>query len=283
MKRLISKIFFVAFGAIALVSCNLNDPTDGTFGDDPNSGWVQFENNVPFIAVSGLTTEFDVPFTLMAPVNTEGLLVNFTITDVQGSSAGFLTHTGVGEVPKNTRNGKLHFSIPNTELTTCREFLITLTTTSRANVSVGLNNGTEKQITRRLIIGKGISSFLGAYTVIEDETYTYTSIITAGDAPNELRVSNVYGENPASQTSVFIEPASVGGLASFGPYLGNEIVPNVFASGLDEQSEDWKVDFTNYFDSCSNSLNLFFKLIDSDEGEVEGSDAAPINIVLTKN
>lgn len=268
MKKLISKIFFVAFGALALVSCNDNNPNEDHFGEDRQSGWIQFptQDGTTYV-VSGLVTEFKVPVTLNAPVNTDGLEFTYTITDVQGTTAGYLTHSGTGVVPKNSRQGYISFNIPAAQQTTCREFLITLTGTSRNNVQVGLGTN-EKPITHSVVIGRGRDSYVGNYNVVEG-TFVFNTVVTAGEAPNEIVIESLGGWSATSLTSAFLTPVSTNGEILLGNFSNNFLFEdpgtgdNLFGANSDE--------FASTFDPCTGNFIINYILVDDAGGQV--SDA----------
>lgn len=268
MKKLINKIFFVAFGALALVSCtNDNNPNEDHFGSDKQSGWIQFEDQSTTFVVSGLVTEFKVPVFLGAPVNTDGLTFTYTITDVQGSTAGYLSHSGTGVVPKNSREGYISFNIPADEQTSCREFLITLTGTSRANVVIGLGNN-ERPTTHNVVISRGRSSFVGNYAVVEDGSYNYNTVVMAGDQPNELVIQGLGDWSPSSQTSVFITPVSTGSEILLGNFSNNFL----FMNGPDPIFGD-NSDLGSTFDPCTGVFTINYILTDVDGGQLSDSFA----------
>lgn len=279
MKKLLKNIFIVAFGAVALVSCNDNDPNDGHFGDDASSGWIQFPGDIEAetYVVSGLATEFDIPVILEAPINDDGLTFTYSITDVQGSTAGYIAQTGTGYIPKDSRSGNIRMTIPSDQLTSCKEFIVKLTGTSKNNVQAGLNNGTEKLLTHRVFIGKGVSSYVGNYSVVEDESYTYNTQIIAGTAPNEIVIKKFSDFNPASVTSIFFTPVSTTyPFVDFGPnstYLftaagaGDIFVGNPrhdVGDGEDQEPvEDHFPAHISTYDPCTNGLSIFFALMDN--------------------
>lgn len=289
MKNLIKNIFLFV-GVISLVGCNENDPNDGKFGADNQSGWVQFaEQNKTYI-VSGLVTEFDIPFDLKSSLNKEGLMVNYTVTAVSGNlPAGYLTYNGVAEVPRNTLKGNIHFTLPATELTSCAEVVITLVGTSRNNVTVGLNNGTEKPITHNLVFSEGRNSYLGNYIIQEtsDDVYTYPSIVTAGDEPNELVVSSIYGVSPTTQTSIFLQPIGNKPLVILPPHNDNFFLEdsgtNIYVSGnLDYENANPPIP-DNTYDPCTNQSIFYFFFADTAGDEIGiGSPTTPIEIILNK-
>lgn len=273
MKKLISKIFFVAFGAVALVGCTSdNNPNEKHFGDDKQSGWLQFPAQNKTYVVSGLVTEFKVPVALFAPVNTDGLTFNYTITDVQGTTAGYLSHTGTGVVPKNSREGYISFNIPAEQQTSCREFLITLTSASRNNVQIGLG-ANEKPITHSVVIGRGRDSYIGNFSVVEDGSYMYNTSIIAGAQANEIIINRLGDWNPTSQTSAFLAPVS----NSPQIVLSNSLLFE--DSGLPIFVGDSEI--ASSYDPCSGNLVIRYALYD-EGGEALTNPADPFVNVFTK-
>lgn len=279
MKKTIYSLV-LSFVALAFVGCS-DDLNEGRFGNDPQSGWLQFD--VPTtVVVSGLATEFTVPVALHAPVNKDGLTVTYTVTDVEGSTAGMLMHSGEVTIPKNELVGEIAFSIPETALSSCVKYMITLTSSSRDNVQVGLGDG-EKPITHLVTIGKGRDAFLGTYEANGGE---YTSVVTAGDAPNELVVSNLLDEG--GTTTIFLDPVSHFGTVSYPGFslnllfedggAGPVFVSDDYATFRDDvELEDRGV---SIFDPCNQTLDLTFFLI-SGSGETQQA-SNDFNAVLVK-
>lgn len=271
---------FLSLAALTFVSCDYNNPNDGGFGDDPQSGWIQFdEDKVTTFVLSGTVTEFSVPVTLMAPVNTDGLTVNYQITDIEGVTAGYVTYTGQVEVPKNTVTGNIQFSIPADALTSCVKYKITLTGTSRSNVQVGLIDDV-KPIEHVVTIGKGRDSFIGTYDALETPgDWEYTMTVTAGEEPNELLVHNLYDADEV--TKIYLDPVSFTGTVSYPFFEENYLLSNDDGDfyvtddfiGIGGEDED----VPSFFDPCSNSLDLSFLL--TSDGTTVGAQA---RVVMTK-
>lgn len=278
MKKLINKIFFVAFGALALVSCtNDNNPNEDHFGSDKQGGWIQFEDQGTTYVVSGLTTEFKIPVLLGAPVNTDGLTFTYTITDVQGSTAGYLSHSGTGMIPKNSREGYILFNIPAEQQTSCREFLITLTGTSRPNVQIGLGSN-ERPITRNVVIGRGRDSYIGNYNVVEG-TFVFNTVVTAGEQPNEIVIQSLGGWTATSLTSAFLTPVSTSAEILLGNSSNNFLFED---SGVDifAANPDPTISVSSY-DPCSSNFVVTYDLVDG-TGEVLSDPNDPFIDVFTK-
>lgn len=153
MKNLKYILLFVA--SSLFVACS-NDDDAARFASDPQSGWVQFQNGNDIQTTFGSLTQITIPVLLKAPVNTDGLEVTYTITDIAGSTAGVIA-TGTSVLfpeavtdNQNELQRNLVIDIVATTLTENVEFDVTLTATSRSNVQVGL--GTVKPIKKRIKI-----------------------------------------------------------------------------------------------------------------------------------
>lgn len=209
MKKVIYG-FFLLIASLSFVGCeDYNNPNEGNFDPDTQSGWVQFDIAETAV-LTGSITEFSIPVRLYAPVNTAGLEVTYTVTDVSGSTAGLLTYTGTASVPKNSLTGNITFAIPQQAVTSCVEFMITLTGTSRNNVQVGLAEGVHPITTNVVLTSRDL--FIGEYDVFETvygdlsgNGFEYTSEVTAGDAPNELIVSNLWDADNNSETRIYLD------------------------------------------------------------------------------
>lgn len=164
MKNLKYILLFVA--SSLFVACS-NDDDAARFASDPQSGWVQFQNGNDIQTTFGSLTQITIPVLLKAPVNTDGLEVTYTITDIAGSTAGVIaTGTSVlfPEAATDNQNElqrNLVIDIVATTLTENVEFDVTLTATSRSNVQVGL--GTVKPIKKRIKIcsPNAVTSYTG--------------------------------------------------------------------------------------------------------------------------
>lgn len=273
--------------ALSIISCDYNNPNEDKFGLDSEGGWIQFEHSNTYV-LSGIQTEFTVPVKLMAPTNKAGLEFNYTITDVDGNIDGIIGYTGTGTVPKNSVDGNIVFTLPEAELTSCVTFTITLTTTSRSNVQVGLEDNS-KPISHTVTVGRGRNSLLGTYDAIEDNSFTYTTIVSAGEQPNELIVNNVYGTVADSETRIFLQVVSRNdlGIVSYPNFLGNFLY-NDNSVGDIFISNDWATFFptddtiprTSTFDICTGDFDLYFFLVYGEAPLYETSGR--INLVMTK-
>ncbi|WP_297332052.1 hypothetical protein [Flavobacterium sp.] len=283
MKKIFYSILTIVT-ALSIASCDYNNPNEDRFGLDSESGWLEFEVANTYV-ISGLQTEFTVPVKLMAPTNKSGLSFNYTITDVDGTLDGVVGYTGTGSVPKNSVDGSIVFTLPEAELTSCVTFTITLTSTSRSNVQIGLEDNS-KPITHTVTVGRGRNFLLGNYNTIEDGTFTYTTVVSAGEAPNEIIVNNIYDANPDSETQLFLQAVSrsADGMVSYPNFLNNYLftnsnvgdlyVSNDYATFFDEEAP------SSTIDACSGVFDLNFFLVYGDPGAYETTNT--INVVMTK-
>ena len=276
---------FLSFAALSMVSCDMNNPNEDKFDGDPQKDYVEFAYEATTV-LTGSTTQFTVPVVLEAPVN-KGLTVNFTITDVEGTTAGYVSHTGKASIPSGQLTGNLVFNIPQTALTSCTTFEITLTGTSRDNVELGFNG--EGQLTHTVVLGLGRDSFLGTYDVLEDGEFEYEAVVTAGEAPNELVIANLFDVDPDSQTRIFLNSSGSANnnvvfplydqnylFTSNNPAQGDVYISNDF-EGIQGISH-----IGSSFDSCDLTLNLNFFLLFGPGQDIANPDGGAINAVFTK-
>ena len=279
---------FLSIAALAFVGCDMNDPNADKFGADTQKGFVEFQSEATNVITGGGQTQFSVPVVLDAPVNSSGLTVNYTVADISGSTAGYITHSGKVSIPSGELVGNIMFTIPDSERTDCPSFQITLTSTSRGNVTVGLNE--ESQITHIVKLGRGRDSFVGTYDVVEGDD-EYVAEITVGEAPNELIISNLFDIDDESTTSVFLVSGSSTDnvvfptftenflFASTNPAQGNVYVSSDFT--LPSSSDG--IHIGSFFDACNQSLTLNYFLVFGPEQELtDPNDGTSINAVFTK-
>jgi hypothetical protein len=214
MKKILFGFVF-SIAAATFVSCDMNNPNEDKFGADPQSGWVNFEQPGGEVTLNAGCGEVAVPFTLGAPSNESGLEVNYTLTDVVGSSAGLETRAFV---PAGSRQGQ--FVITNAdELTAPVEFILTLTSTSRSNVGIGFPGSPAQTMTVRVV--PGMARYYATYNVVEtsfEGEYEYESVVSQGASANELVISNLYGVDPDSETRVTV---NADGTLSFPAFADN--------------------------------------------------------------
>jgi len=147
----IFKYTLLAFLSITMFSCD-EDATEGKFGDNPESGWVDFNVATPATTLSAVATELIVPVQVNAPVNATDLTVNFALEEVLGGSPTQVIASSNRSVviPAGQLGADIEFDIADLLTLVSNgitvEFDVVLTSTSRGSVSVGLAD--DSQVTR---------------------------------------------------------------------------------------------------------------------------------------
>ncbi|NDI98380.1 hypothetical protein GWA97_04780 [Flavobacterium sp. LaA7.5] len=278
------KIFysFIVVAALSLVGCSGdNDPNDGNFFDDPQSGWVTFdlgvqEDFIPVrdfaygIAGCELDNQIIVPLLLDAPSNEDGLQVAYTITDFEGTSEGVITHSGYAVFPKGSLQGTITIDFPET-VTSSVGFVITLTEASRDNVSIGHPDNTEP-VTYTVRVNKGNrDSLLGVFedniTETEDDP-ELEYLISQGAASNEIIISGIsqlFTAETTSETRVFVNED---GTLSGPNFLENYLFSPPGAGDI------YVTDISGTYDACEGTIDFSFKLV------INGNPTATDNNVV---
>lgn len=268
MKKIILG-FILSFSAVAFVGCDMNDPNADKFASDPEAGWVQFAQSGTEVVYSlGCSAdELSTPIILSAPINEQDLVVNYTITDIQGSSAALEISAFV---PAGSRVGS--FTVLNPEvLTSDAEFVVTLTSTDREKVAIGFPDTGIQSVTFK-IETLDFSDYFGTYNTVENSfegEFNYETTITQGDEPNELIITNVYGVDTDSQTSVFV---NADGTLSFPAFEDNFLY--TATGGIQRFVEG----LSGTADACSGEIVINFNL----RSGPTSTSTGPYNIVLTR-
>ncbi|MUV02358.1 hypothetical protein GN157_01445 [Flavobacterium rakeshii] len=247
MKKFIYGL--LGFAAISLTSCDYHDPNGDKFGNDPSIGWVQFKSeDISYgTATPGAesTITASVPVVIKSldiidlggnefennPVN-DGLTVYYTVEDIDGSSS-FINIPGSVYIPKGELSANITFTVPATAQISCTQFKVTLTSTSNANVTVGFED--HDIPTHEFLVGAyDLNAMVGTYNALRDGQEQYQCSIVLGEEPNSLIVNNIYGIDPNSQTTIYVNE---GGIISFPEYTSNFLFVNgstsIYVEGFD--------------------------------------------------
>jgi|GEM_PF-3657392 len=147
----IFKYTLLAFLSLTMISCD-EDATEGKFGDNPESGWVDFNVATSGTTLSAIATELIVPIQVNAPVNATDLTVNFTLEEILGGSPTQVISSSNRSVviPGGSLDANIVLEVadllPLISNGITVEFDIVLATTNRGSVSVGLSD--DSQVTR---------------------------------------------------------------------------------------------------------------------------------------
>lgn len=131
------KIFICALVITAgiFVSCSEDD---SRFENNPESGWVQFQNSTPSEVLFKEGGTISIPVILKAPVNESGLVVNYSISNISGSTEGALSYDSKVMFDEATNTANLVLTMVGASLSDAIEFDVTLVSTSKSTVSIGL-------------------------------------------------------------------------------------------------------------------------------------------------
>ena len=185
----------------------------------------------------------------------------YTITDFEGTSEGVITHSGYAVFPQGSLNGTITIEYPET-ITSSIGFTITLTETSRNNVTIGHPDNTEP-VTYTVRINKGNrDSLLGVFEdnfVETDDDPELEYLVTQGAASNEIIISGIsqlFTAGTTSETRVFVnEDGTLSGPA----YLENYLFSVSGVGDIYVEIVDTGADASTY-DACEGTINLSFRL-----------------------
>lgn len=268
------KIIFASLLSLSalFVGCD-EGANEGRFEPSTKTGWVQFETSQPTIIGSGCQDGVTIPVVLNVPVNDDGTIVYYSISDIAGGLSSQIIHTGSMLIPAGTREGQIVLDFAD-DIAVTGEFLVTLNATSKAGVSVGLSDNS-KPVTHAVKISDR-DTMLGLYDVVEDGQWEYQVEIVAGDAENELIIKGLYEVSPDTETRVFLDSSN--GTVTFPPFIDNFL----FTSSNPAQGDIYvagEPTGANTFDSCTGSMDISFRLR---FGANQANQTPVINAVLTR-
>lgn len=201
MKKLIYA--FLSITALTFVGCT-EDLNEGKFNADEESGWVQFAPTEEEIEAGEIASSFKrggqflIPVYLQAPVNRDGVEVTYTVEDVEGSSQGTISSSGVVEIPKGTNTGDIVLNFEDVSVSSSTVLKITLTSTNRNNVQVGLEDGSKPVSQLVRICGNAFSTTYEGDSATSDglpgEIFNVALVPVPG-TDNQFTLSTVWGPN----------------------------------------------------------------------------------------
>lgn len=281
MKKIILSII-IATGLF--IGCTNDDDqfVGGSFSD-PTGGWVEFnplvfDATADFNVIAGTVESIDIPVSMIVPLNTDGTQVFYTLTPVNGDLSSITTETNRTLMyPANT-SGVRDISIPiSLDHPGGVSFDVTLTGTSKPNVTAGLTDGS-KITTLRV-------------NVCRFDAGDYTLEVTSGNGPfgapqfnSPQTVALTNTDGVFSFSAVYLQALGIGqpaanisftvnnGVISMPNFNGNLScggVPIVISQNPDEDSV---VD-------CGNNA-FVFNLLDFTGGAC-GQEDVPFTFTLT--
>lgn len=262
------KIIFASLLSLSFLFLGCDEgANDGRFEPNSRSGWVQFNSESTLLS-GDCQDGLSIPVSLKVPINDEGVLVSYSISDVTGSLASQVNSSGSVLIPAGSREGVIVLDFSD-DIGLLGDFLITLEATNRAGVEIGLSDNS-KPVTHLVSINSR-DFLLGTYEVVEDDQWEYEVELIAGEAANEITIVGLYGVDSASETTVFVNHET--GTLTFAPMLDNFLfvdsnVGALYVNGLTP----------NTFD-CNGGINLNFELR---YGPTQMGTTGSINAVLTR-
>lgn len=295
MKK-IFQVLFLSLAALSFVACDYNNPNEGKFGNDPQSGWVNFkyENST---AITGAYTTLNVPIVINTVdigygpenpiVNEDGLSVYYSIS---GDGASLVSASGEVTFAKGEREANIEVTLPTEVLASCTTFSIDLTGTSRSNITLGFEESSvisSSYINHNVTLGLGRDAFLGTYDV-EEEGVVYEVVVTAGEQADEIVVSNFADLSNVSETSFFLTGGDSSNNIRFLGYNDNFLADLGGSTGAVYASNDFSVqnevaeNTNSFYDPCTPALNFNYLLLFGAAQSSFTPDGDSINAIMTK-
>ncbi|SHI41764.1 hypothetical protein SAMN04488096_101519 [Mesonia phycicola] len=250
MNKLYLYTLFV-FSFITLVSCDINNPNEDKFEDDPESGWIYFERGTTSVPYSETAT---IPLTLTAPVNLNGLDVTYMVEAVDNSSvvpASVVgTFTQEDAIIEGELEGSLDINLSDIEEGVCYEIKVTILDTNNGSVDVGLDQNEEEGATVYLTehyLSTGVfpDEFNGVSYYNEDPIYSFQPTLTPVEGED-----NVYEIDTA--WGVDFLPTLSSSLDAL-PYPATLTINND-GSVLIEGSADYATGGEGYYNACDQTI-----------------------------
>ncbi|AWA28725.1 hypothetical protein HYN48_00710 [Flavobacterium magnum] len=201
-------IFFLG-AAFGLSSCNENDKNDGRFDSaKTSSGWVQFSDDFCVGVVYEANSQINIPVEMHVPVNKEGTEVYYSITDTNGSSTAIIPErTGSVTITSDDQIGggaterimlkDLVLNLTDAGLAQTAEFDVTLTSTSKQEVTVGLSDNTKPVVVHVIVRGFGGASYTYAGSAAASIGFMgpdFTQVLTPVEGnPRQFTTASAWG------------------------------------------------------------------------------------------
>jgi hypothetical protein len=219
MKNIIKIISILVL--VITFSC---DQSDSKFGDNPESGWVQFnESDAIYFnedLIANATSSIEIPVQLTAPINKNDLTVNYNIVDVLGNSSDIISTSGSVVFLANTNETadplKLTIDLDaiGADIFSELVFDVVLTSTNSSNVSVGISGDEAFPSSYRITFSAPcLPPTVGGMYSVYTEYGTHDFLPDYSTNTMDMEIVDL-----GAQT-YFVQDFS-GGLYSEGPYVG---------------------------------------------------------------
>ncbi|MFD2910075.1 hypothetical protein ACFSX9_15180 [Flavobacterium ardleyense] len=197
MKKILILTVLLSLGVFTACS----DDDSRRFSSDEESGWVQFRNSATLGIMFMEDGKVSIPVDLKSPVNTSGLQVDYAITNIVGTTNGVLSFDNKVVFDKATNTSSIVMNMLGANLASVIEFDVTLSGTSRSNVTVGIvdSGANLKPIVKRIRICPSdlVTNYRGTSVVEGEEDFfgpwTPTMTIVPGDT-KKFEVSTLWGD-----------------------------------------------------------------------------------------
>jgi len=117
--------------------------------------------------------------------------------------------------------------------------------------------------------------FIGTYDAFQDGD-TYTVNVTAGDAANELTLSNVENISPSSRTTIFINDDVANPQVTYPSPAYPDGLTNYLVADISGYGPAYLVGSSGDFDSCAKTITINYNI------SVSAGSFAATTVVLTK-
>ncbi len=242
--KYIYNFFAIALAVLFFVSC---DTKEDNFSNkaNPNSGWVQFDENNHQDALS-TDVMIRIPVYLHTATNLKGVTVHYT-TDFNFGTSSIDFGSSV-LIPAGTDIGYIEFTPIETDDT--YEVKFTLEGTNDSNYSVGLSDGSKPiEYTVKVCSVAIGSTYQGVSTAFGADFTPFTATLVAGTNANEYLIDTAWGMN-------FVAEAT-GNPAYSGQYIySGKIIVNPADNTIQIVGDDtWATGGTGVFNPCESTFS----------------------------
>lgn len=178
-------------------------------------------------------------------------------------------------IPANEFVGNIRITANSEDLTTAKEVLVLdLNSIQDGNAVDQQKNQYAVYMFRACPIVR--DEFLGTYNAVEDGASQYQIGVTAGEASNELVLSNVWEVGPQSETHIFLGDDVANPVVTYPPAFPPNESNYLFDHPTYGPAYVNGIEAGSSFDSCNKIITINFRVT------VGAGSFTPTNIVMTK-